>query len=102
MALEPQINYQLYKVFGLADYVKKLVKDGKEVEVKKIEEIISSFILAQSLMDLNKEQREALNKQDFTDAQALYDYFENNIDNYQERLKAYGRVFRTTILPTIE
>lgn len=102
MALASQIYYKLYQDFGLADRVKKLVEAGKEDEIKKLEETVSSFILAQSLIDLTKEQREALNKLDFTDVQALYDYFEKNIDNYQERLKVYGRTFRTTILPTFE
>jgi len=92
------VNPKIYKMFGVIDYVNKLTREKKSEDLAKLDKTISKFILAKGLEDLSEDKRKKLQIESIEDGMDLYKFFNTHIDNFQKRLKDYGRDFKNTIL----
>jgi len=88
----------LYELFGVSEHAKKLQEEGKTDELKLLDETLSKFILVKGMENLSEENRKKLADEHVEDGIDLYKFFSQHIGNFQERLKDYGRDFRTTIV----
>lgn len=92
------INPKLYKMFGVEKYANKLIKEKNTRELQHLEETLSKFILIQGIEDLSDATRQKLKTENIENGVDLYNYLNQHIEKFQERLKDYGRKFQRTIL----
>lgn len=91
-------NPKLYEMFGVAEYAEKLQREQKTEELQKLDETLSQFILVKGIEDLSEEARKKLEAETIENGMDLYKFFNQHIENFQERLKEYGRDYRNTII----
>lgn len=85
--------HRMFEIFGLGNYAKKLYSEGNLTQLKKLENLISQFILVKAFNDLPEGAKDKLKKADIKSAGDLYTFFDSNIKNFDDRLKDYGREF---------
>jgi len=88
---------KIYELFGLANYANKLESENKIEELEQLEQSVSKFILLKALEDLPEEAKKSLASTEIGDGLDLYNFFDQHIANFQERLAEYGRDFHSTI-----
>lgn len=96
--MQPQVNPQLYKLFGVEDYAKELQAKGKQQELEKLNQALYKFILLKGIEDLSKEGLKEMEKIEFKDGYELNKFFVKHIDSFQDKLNSYGREFKLKIL----
>lgn len=84
---------QMFEIFGLGRYANKLYSEGNTAQLKKLEDLISQFILVKAFNDLPEGAKDKLKKADIKSAADLYTFFNSNIKNFDDRVKDYGREF---------
>jgi len=91
-------NPKLYEMFGVAKYAETLMRENKQEELKKLDETLSKFILMKGIENLSDEARKQIETEDISDGMDLYKFFNQHIENFQEKLKDYGRDYKHAII----
>lgn len=94
---EENKNNQIYKMFGVENYYKDLVKKGDTKNVKILEETISKYILANAVNELDAKGLRELEHTDLLTAEDIYRFFKTKITNFDQRVVEYGRSFSSRL-----
>jgi len=84
---------KMFEIFGVGSYAKKLYSKGKTSQLRKLEDLISQYILVKAFKDLPEEAKASLKNEKIGSANDLYLFFRDNIKNFDDRLNEYGREF---------